>query len=79
MTNFFKVMEGCSPELRNLLNDYSASRGTVCDSHRMFLRPGAHDGSAEPKVLSCTLNKLSNDRLMACLTDVSRQETQERG
>ncbi len=78
VTNFFKALENCSPELRNLMEAFTAPRGTVCDSHRVFIRAGAYDGSVEPKVLSCTLSKLSSRRFMACLTDVSRQVTQER-
>ena len=78
LTNFFTALEGCSPELRNMVGTFTAPRGTICDAHRIFLNAGSQDGSVEPKVLSCTLNKLSGDRYMACLTDVSRQVAQER-
>ena len=78
VVNFFAALEDSSPELRNMMEAFTARRGTVCDSHRIFIRAGAHDGSVEPKVLSCTLSKLSGERFMACLTDVSRQVTQER-
>ena len=78
VANFFTAFEQCGHELRNLASTFEAARGTICDGHRIFVKAGSHDGSIEPKVLSCSLVKLSGERLMACLTDVSRQVAQER-
>lgn len=78
VANLFTAVERCSPELRNLALSFAAPRGTVCENHRMFIDAGSHDGAIEPKVLACTLNKLTADRFMACFVDVSRQVVQER-
>ena len=76
--NFFSTLECCGPELRNLAETFSASRGMICDNHRIVISAGSVDGDVEPRVLACTLIKLSGERLLATLTDVSRQVAQER-
>jgi diguanylate cyclase (GGDEF)-like protein/PAS domain S-box-containing protein len=78
VANLFTAVERCSPELRNLTRSFTAPRGTVCENHRIFVEAGSHDGSVAPKVLSCTLNKLAEQRYTACLVDVSQQVVQER-
>ncbi len=78
VVNVLTALEGCAPELRNIIGAFAAPHGIVCDGHKIFIEAGAHDGSVEPKVLSCTVTKLSEQRFMACLTDISRQVAQER-
>jgi diguanylate cyclase (GGDEF)-like protein/PAS domain S-box-containing protein len=77
-TNLFTMLESSAPELRNLFDDFSAERGTVCDGHRITVDIGRHRDGTEPKVLSCTLVKLEADRAIACISDITLQVTQER-
>jgi diguanylate cyclase (GGDEF)-like protein/PAS domain S-box-containing protein len=76
--NLFAMLEGCAPELRNLLDGFTADHGTVCDGHRILVDLTRHRDGAEPKVLACTLVKLSADRLIACISDITEQVAQER-
>ena len=77
-SNFFTSLESCGPELRNLAEAFAPPRGEVCAQHRMIVRDGSADGTEEPKVFACTLVKLSSQRFIATLMDVSRQVAQER-
>jgi diguanylate cyclase (GGDEF)-like protein/PAS domain S-box-containing protein len=77
-SNLFAMLEGSAPELRNLLDDFVAERGTVCDGHRITVDIGRHRDGTEPKVLACTLVKLDANRAMACISDITRQVAQER-
>ncbi len=74
VTNLFKILEPYAPELRNMLVSFAPQQGTVCDAHRVFVGRGGD----KDKVLSCTLVKLSHDRYVATLSDVSVQVAQER-
>ena len=76
VTNLFKILEPYAPELRNMLMSFAPQQGTVCDAHRVFV--GRDGGKDMDKVLSCTLVKLSHDRYVATLSDVSVQVAQER-
>lgn len=78
VSNFFTALASCGPELRNLAQDFAPSRGTVCENHRVFVRGGSADDATDLKVLDCTLVKLSSQRFIATLADVSRQVAQER-
>ena len=76
MTNFFTIMDPYAPELKNLVEAFHDREGSVCENHRVYV--GENRNTREPKVLSCTLVKLSETRLMATLFDVSKQVSQER-
>ena len=76
--NLFSMLESSAPELRNLLEDFSAERGTVCDGHRITVDIGRHRDGTEPKVLACTLVKLDANRAIACISDITQQVVQER-
>ena len=76
VSNLFKILEPFAPELRNMLVSFAPPQGTVCDAHRVFVGRGARNDV--DKVLSCTLVKLSHDRYVATLSDVSVQVAQER-
>jgi diguanylate cyclase (GGDEF)-like protein len=77
-SNLFVMLEGCAPELRNLFDDYSKDRGTICDGHRIAVDIGAARGGKEPKVLACTLVKLGPNRAIATFSDITVQIVQER-
>lgn len=72
--NIFESLTSVAPELRNLVESFTAARGAVCEHHRIFVTP-AHERAV---VLSCSIIKISADLLMTVLTDVSRQVAAER-
>lgn len=76
--NFFAVIESYAPELRNLVDAFVCENGPVCEGHRIAIRPASGESNNRTKVLSCTLVKLSKERFMVTLTDVSKQVDQER-
>lgn len=76
--NLFMMLEGCAPELRNMLDDFGAARGTVCDGHRIAVDIGMGRNGSDPKVLACTLVKLGADRAIATFSDITVQVAQER-
>jgi diguanylate cyclase (GGDEF)-like protein/PAS domain S-box-containing protein len=78
VTNFFAIMEGFAPELRNMVEAHAAPNGVVCENHRIFIGPHPETRIEDPKVLNCTLVKLSASRFIASLSDVSRQVAHER-
>lgn len=73
--NFFTTMAAYGPELRNLVESYSAAQGTVCEGHRILVRAGK---VKEPnlEIFSCTIIKLGLQRYMVSLTDISKQVRQ---
>lgn len=77
MENFFDVMNTYAPELRNLADGFPAPRGTVCENHRILVKPGNDPGDEKAMTLACTLVKLAQSRLFVALTDVSKQVLQE--
>lgn len=73
VTNLFDVMDGCAPELRNLVQQFVPSQGTVCDGHRIVTGRGERS-----IVLACSVVKLAQDRYVATLSDVTEQVARER-
>lgn len=78
MVNFFDVMEAYAPELRNLVNSFPGEHGPVCEGHRIMIAPQTAASGGKVKVLDCTLVKLSPQRFMVAIADVSRQVDGER-
>jgi diguanylate cyclase (GGDEF)-like protein/PAS domain S-box-containing protein len=70
LTNLFQALEGVAPELRSLAAGFDKPNGIVCDALRIQLTSGWHIGSV-PHMLSLTLLKLDESRLMAVLSDIS--------
>ncbi len=78
IVNFFDIIEAYAPELRNLLDAFEGEHGPICEGQRLVIRPETDDAGEVPKVLSCTLVKLSKERFIITLTDISKQVDQER-
>ncbi|TPG13626.1 GGDEF domain-containing protein [Sphingomonas oligophenolica] len=76
--NLFAMLDRCAPELRNMLEAFEPSRGSVCDGHRIMVDLAPPTDGADPKVLACTVVKLDAERAIACLSDVTLQVAQER-
>ncbi len=77
VSNLFAAFEACGPELRNLAQGFEGRRGTVCENRRIFVRDGHGDDASDAVVLDCTMVRLSDERFVATLADVSRQVAQE--
>jgi diguanylate cyclase (GGDEF)-like protein/PAS domain S-box-containing protein len=82
LTNLFGALERVAPDLRHRLANFDQPHGLVCDGLRVPLGSGhAVPGVAErpdPQVLSISLLKLDESRLMAVLSDVSERVRRER-
>jgi diguanylate cyclase (GGDEF)-like protein/PAS domain S-box-containing protein len=77
-TNLFAMLEGCAPEMRNMLDRFAAVRGTVCDGHRIIIDLDRQHDRDDPKVLACTMVKLDPARAIACISEITAQVAQER-
>lgn len=75
--NFFAIMEGYAPELRNMADAFPVASGNVCENHRIVVRPSVNQDDETAQTLSCTMVKLTPLRLIVTLSDVSKQVTQE--
>lgn len=73
VTNLFEVMDGCAPELLNMIQQFAPSHGTVCDSHRIVTGRGGQSA-----VLACSIVKLTEERFIATLSDVTEQVAREK-
>ncbi|NEU14623.1 diguanylate cyclase [Methylobacterium sp. BTF04] len=74
VTNLFEALSSCAPDLRNLLDAFEPGHGTVCEGHRIFVG----GGKGRATVLACTIVKMSAERYIATLGDISKQVVQER-
>jgi diguanylate cyclase (GGDEF)-like protein/PAS domain S-box-containing protein len=74
LRNLFDVLDAYAPELRGLVDHFTAPSGSVCQNHRITVSrsgPGA-------RVISCTLLKINPDCLMGVLQDITQMVEQER-
>jgi diguanylate cyclase (GGDEF)-like protein/PAS domain S-box-containing protein len=84
LVNLFEALEGVAPDLRYLCAAFTRPNGMVCDGLQIHLNyPNYAGGGAlrprrSPQVLSLSLLKLDDTRLMAVLSDVSEQVRHER-
>ncbi len=76
--NLFSMLDNVAPELRNMFEGFAAQSGTVCEGHRIMVDLCRHHVGTDPKMLACTLVKLSADRAIACISDITIQVAQER-
>ncbi len=77
LTNLFAALEGVAPALRHLCADFLPSQGMVCDG--MYIPLSADtDRKSATKVISLSVVKLGDTRLMAVLSDVTVQVRRER-
>lgn len=77
LENLFTVLESVAPDLRHRVAHFDAPHGLVCEASRIQLA-GPGNGRARPQMLSLTLLKLDNERLMAVVSDITEQVRQER-
>jgi len=77
LSNLYTALEGVAPELRHLVAAFKPENGMVCEAMQLQLSAGVR-GKSDPKMMSLTLIKLDASRLMAVLTDVTRQVKREK-
>ncbi|MCJ2121106.1 sensor domain-containing diguanylate cyclase [Methylobacterium sp. J-077] len=73
VVNLFDIMDGCAPELRNMIHEFTPAHGTICDGHRIVTGRGERS-----TVLACSVVKLTPERYIATLADVTEQVARER-
>jgi len=77
LVNLFTAMADVAPDLRHRAADFKGSHGMICEA--LQLQVAADDSRrAEPQVLSLSLLKLDDERLMAVLSDVTLSVKRER-
>jgi len=77
LDNLFDALEQVAPELRNLVGQFPQAHGTVCDSLRVQLSAGI-PGKKDARMLSLTVLKLDDSRLMAVISDITQAVKRER-
>lgn len=77
LDNLFDALEQVAPELRNLVNTFAAANGTICDGLRVQLSAGI-PGRVDARMLSVSLLKLDEKRLMAVISDITQVVKRER-
>ncbi len=76
MGNLFSALENCAPELRNMLQLFEPTRGTVCENHRIVVDL-RRKRTSERKILATTIVKMGPDRAIATFSDITVQVEQE--
>ena len=77
LSNLFTALGDVAPELEGTVKRFAKPHGLICEARRIRLRARSR-GKADPEMLSLTLLKLSETRLMAVLSDVTEQVRRER-
>ena len=77
LTNLFVTLQTVAPELRPLCVEFDMPYGMVCESLRIQVNAGI-PGKSDPKILSLSMLKIDENRLMAVLNDVTLQVKRER-
>ena len=70
LTNLFHVLGDAAPDLTHRVRNFEPRHGKVCDALHLQIDSGI-PGQRDPQVLSLTLLKLDNERVMAVIDDVS--------
>ncbi|MFC5460658.1 sensor domain-containing diguanylate cyclase [Massilia niabensis] len=77
LTNLFAALEDVAPDLRLQCRQYPSNHGMVFEGLHIHLR-ASDQGRATPQILSLTLLKLDDTRLMAVIKDVTAEVRRER-
>ena len=76
LDNLFDVLADVAPQLYGWVAAFALPTGVVCESVRIPLQPPAR-GTGAPQVLSFSLLKVNNDRLMAVINDATLEVQRE--
>lgn len=75
LTNIFDVLSRTAPELRNKVDEFDKRRGVILDRHRCAV----HDAEGKIRiVLELMLNKLSPERMVMSINDITKLVQKER-
>ena len=77
LSNLFDALERLAPDLRHRAHSFEKPQGTICDALQLPVRM-VQPGRKLSLVLSLTLLKLDQNRLMAVLSDVTVSVQRER-
>ena len=77
LSNLFTALADVAPDLRHLAAAFEPAYGQICQDLRIQIRSG-NGRPSEPQVLSLSLLKLDDARLMAVLSDATMSVRQER-
>lgn len=79
LNNLFDALADVAPELRHLCTSFTEPSGMICEGRQIFLRQErVRIDRGTPNVLSISLLKLDESRLMAVISDVTEQVRRER-
>ena len=77
LSNLYKALESVAPDLRTAVQSFEGAHGMVCDGWQLRV-PADPPGKLKHTILSLTLLKLDEGRLMAVLGDVTHSVQRER-
>jgi diguanylate cyclase (GGDEF)-like protein/PAS domain S-box-containing protein len=77
LSNLFVALQDLAPDLRHRVADFPASSGMICDAMHLHVT-AARARRKDAQVLSLSLLKLDEDRLMAVLGDATQAVRRER-
>jgi diguanylate cyclase (GGDEF)-like protein/PAS domain S-box-containing protein len=77
LSNLFGALEGVAPDLRHQAREFKEAYGMICEGLRIQVSAGVR-GQSDPQILSLSLLKLDDTRLMAVINDISLQVKRER-
>lgn len=77
LANLLAAPADVAPDLHHRVADFDPASGLVCEGLRIQLTASQH-GKSDPRMLSLSLLKQYQGRLMGVLNDVARQVAQER-
>jgi len=78
LTNLFTALESVAPDLRLQCQQYPRADGMVFEGLHIHLRANDRARTSTPQILSLTLLKLDEARIMAVLSDVTAEMRRER-
>lgn len=77
LANLFTALEGLAPDLRHRVQAFESQHGMVCDALHLHADAGP-SGLKDAQILSLSLLKLDDERLMAVLSDVTQSVKRDR-
>jgi diguanylate cyclase (GGDEF)-like protein/PAS domain S-box-containing protein len=78
MDNLFTLLQAVAPDLAHRAADFRAAHGLVCENQQLHIGGSQAAGGGGRQVLSLTLLKLDDERLMAVLGDVTQTLQRDR-
>jgi diguanylate cyclase (GGDEF)-like protein/PAS domain S-box-containing protein len=76
LDNLFVALENIAPDLQHRVNAFPNVSGNICDAMHLHINSSL-SGKIEMRVLSLNLLKLTEDRLMAVISDVTQSVKRE--